>query len=56
MYELIIKTTTYTNVEKYMNRLTAENIADKMYKCADVYAFELLNCETGELLYYKSKG
>ena len=56
MFSLTIKTTAGNVSESYRNRYTAEAIADRNYKCKDVYAIELINGETGELLYYKHKG
>ena len=41
---------------KISNRKLAEMLADNYYECIDVYAIEMTSAETGELLYYKSKG
>lgn len=38
------------------NRALAEILADNYYGCDDVYAVEMTSADTGELLYYKSKG
>ena len=41
---------------KISNRKLAEVLADNYYECDDVYAVEIASADTGELLYYKSKG
>lgn len=57
MVNLIIKML-YDSKEtfKITNRASAEKMAEEFYECEDVYAYEILSNETGELLVYKSKG
>ena len=57
MVNLIIKAL-YSSKEtfKVSNRTDAEKMAEEFYECDDVYAYEILSNETGELLVYKSKG
>ena len=57
MVNLIIKAL-YDSKEtfKVSNRANAEKMAEEFYECDDVYAYEILSNETGELLVYKSKG
>lgn len=57
MVNLIIKVL-YSSKEifKVSNRANAEKMAEEFYECDDVYAYEILSNETGELLVYKSKG
>lgn len=57
MVNLIIKAL-YGSKEtfKVSNRANAEKMAEDFYECDNVYAYEILSNETGELLVYKSKG
>lgn len=57
MVNLIIKAL-YGSKEtfKVSNRANAEKMAEEFYEYDDVYAYEILSNETGELLVYKSKG
>ena len=57
MVNLIIKAL-YDSKEtfKVTNRTSAEKMEEEYYESEDVYAYEILSNETGELLVYKSKG
>ena len=56
MYELTVRTN-HTEHKKstFLNRTVAEAYADVCYQCADVYAVELINAGTGEVVYYRAK-
>ena len=57
MYELTIRTTTEGNEKvKISSRTFAEKLANQYYDCIDVYCVELINAETGEILYLRAKG
>jgi hypothetical protein len=52
----LINCDTIEQTLKISNRALAEILADNYYDNDDVYAVEITSAETGELLYYKSKG
>lgn len=52
----LINCETIEQTLKISNRNLAEILAENYYECDDVYAVEIANADTGELLYYKSKG
>jgi hypothetical protein len=56
MFKLTVKTLATKEDIIIAFRENAEALAEKYYECADVYAVEIINNTTGELLYYKSKG
>ena len=56
MFKLTAKTLTTEEKIVIAFRENAEALAEKYYECADVYAVEIIDNTTGELLYYKSKG
>lgn len=56
MFKLTVKTLTTEEKIVIAFRENAEALAENYYECADVYAVEIINNTTGELLYYKSKG
>ena len=37
-------------------RQNAEALAEQYYECEDIYAVEIVNAHTGEVVYYKAKG
>lgn len=56
MYELTIKMNhTDHRKEKFIDRMFAEAYADVYFQCSDVYAVELINASTGEVVYYRAK-
>ena len=57
MYELTIRTLSEC-IEKIKigSRTFAEKLANQYYDCIDVYCVELINAETGEILYLRAKG
>ena len=57
MYQLVAKTLN-EGIEKVKanSRKFVEKLADQYYDCVDIYAVEVTDFETGELLYYKAKG
>lgn len=57
MYELTIRTIS-EGIEKIKigSRTFAEKLANQYYDCIDVYCVELINAETGEILYLRAKG
>ena len=56
MYELTVRTNhTEHRTTKFMDRKVAEAYASVCYQCADVYAVELINSSTGEVVYYRAK-
>lgn len=56
MFKLTVKTITTEENIIIAFRENAEALAENYYECVDVYAVEIINNTTGELLYYKSKG
>lgn len=57
MYELTIRTTTEGNEKiKIGSRNFAEKLANQYYDCIDIYCVEIINAETGEILYLRAKG
>lgn len=57
MYELTIRTTTEGNEKvKISSRTFAEKLANQYYDCIDVYCVELINAETGEMVYLRARG
>lgn len=56
MFEITIKTITTEEKKTALTRANAEIIANTTYMCDDVYAVEIINGDTGELVYYKAKG
>ena len=52
----LINCETVKQTLKISNRELAEILAENYYECDDVYAIEMTSADTGELLYYKSKG
>lgn len=56
MFKLIVRTLATEENIIIAFRKNAEALAENYYECADVYAVEIINNTTGELLYYKSKG
>lgn len=57
MYELTIRTTTEGNEKvKISSRTFAEKLANQYYDCIDVYCVELINAETGEIVYLRARG
>jgi hypothetical protein len=56
MFEITIKTITTEEKKIALTRENAEIIANTTYMCDDVYAVEIVNGDTGELVYYKAKG
>lgn len=56
MFKLTVKTIKTEENVLFVSRETAEEFSEKYYACIDVYAVEIIDNTTGELLYYKSKG
>ena len=56
MFEITIKTITSAIKKLGFTRENAELIANTAYICDDVYAVEIINGDTGEMVYYKAKG
>ena len=56
MFEITIKTITTEEKKIALTRENAEIMANTTYMCDDVYAVEIVNSDTGELVYYKAKG
>ena len=52
----LINCETIEQTLKISNRALAEILIESYYECDDVYAVEMTSADTGELLYYKSKG
>ena len=44
------------HTKRVYGREAAETWATMAYDCDNVYAVEIVSAETGELIYYKSKG
>jgi len=44
------------DTKRVYGREMAETWATMAYDCDNVYAVEIVSAETGELIYYKSKG
>ena len=42
--------------KKIFGRESAEAWAEMAYECDNVYAVEITNADTGEIVWYKSKG
>jgi hypothetical protein len=56
MYKLTVRTIGTQENINIAFRANAEALAEQYYSCDDVYAVEIIDSTTGELLYYKSKG
>lgn len=56
MYELTINTIEGKEKIKVGTRNFGEKLARQYLDCVDVYAVEIINFETGELVYYNAKG
>lgn len=57
MYELTIRTVSEGNEKvKIGSRTFAEKLANQYYDCIDVYCVELINAETGEIVFLRAKG
>ena len=57
MYELTIRTITEGNEKVKISSITfAEKLANQYYDCIDVYCVEIINSETGEILYLRARG
>lgn len=57
MYELTIRTITEGNETiKIGSRNFAEKLANQYYDCVDIYCVEIINADTGEILYLRAKG
>jgi hypothetical protein len=57
MYELTIRTISEGNEKvKIGSRTFAEKLANQYYDCIDVYCVELINAETGEIVFLRAKG
>jgi hypothetical protein len=56
MFEITIRTITTEEKRTALTRENAEIMANTMYMCDDVYAVEIINGDTGEVVYYKAKG
>ena len=57
MYELTIRTTTEGNEKvKISSRTFAEKLANQYYDCIEVYCVELINAESGEIVYLRARG
>lgn len=57
MYELTIRTVTEGNETiKIGSRNFAEKLANQYYDCVDIYCVEIINADTGEILYLRAKG
>ena len=57
MYELTIKTLIEGNEKiKVSSRNFAEKLANQYYDCVDIYCVEIINVDTGEILYLRAKG
>lgn len=57
MYELTIRTIAEGNEKvKIGSRTFAEKLANQYYDCIDVYCVEIINSETGEILYLRTRG
>lgn len=57
MYKVYVKmTNTPDGIKKIYGRDNAEEFANQAYDCDNVYAVEIINADTGEVVYYKSKG
>ena len=56
MYKFTIKSYSGNETIKISNRNFGEKLAKQYLDCADVYAVEITNFDTGELVYYNAKG
>jgi hypothetical protein len=57
MYELTVKSISEGNEKiKISSRTFAEKLANQYYDCVDVYCVEIINSETGEILYLRARG
>lgn len=57
MYELTIRTISEGNEKvKISSRTFAEKLANQYYECIDVYCVEVINAETGEIVFLRAKG
>ena len=57
MYELTNRTISEDNEKvKISSRTFAEKLANQYYDCIDVYCVEIINSETGEILYFRARG
>ena len=57
MYELTIRTISEGNEKiKISSRTFAEKLAHQYYDCIEGYCVEIINSETGESLYLRTRG
>lgn len=57
MFDVNVKLDTLPNhTKRFYDRASAETWAIMSYDCDNVYAVEVTNSETGELIFYRSKG
>ena len=57
MYNVTVKMVDAPSDEKKIfGRENAEAWAEMAYECDNVYAVEIINSHTGEIVWYKSKG
>ena len=57
MFDVTVKRVGEPNhTKRVYGREVAEAWATMAYDCDNVYAVEIVSAETGELIYYKSKG
>lgn len=55
VYEVTAKTHLENEKIKVLGRDTAEQYAATYYECDEVYAVEIVNAFTGEIIFYKIK-
>ena len=56
IFTITVKTCEGNTEHNKFGREVAEGFADLAYSCENVYAVEVINAETGEIVYYKAKG
>ena len=56
MFKLTAKSIDVHETIKVAIRENAETLAEQYYECEDIYAVEIINAHTGEVVYYKAKG
>lgn len=56
IFTVTARTTEGSSSNNFFSRESAEIWAELAYSCENVYAVEIINAETGEIVYYRAKG
>ena len=56
IFTVTVRATEGDSSNNFFSRESAETWADLAYSCENVYSVEMVNAETGEIIWYKAKG